>query len=73
MINKILALSLVLLVSYGCGYEVIKNHNSIAIGGIQFSESIPSSIKIKLKDIEIDESEDLFLCLKTNCLYSFVK
>ena len=61
MINKILALSLVLLVSYGCGYEAIKNHNSIAIGGIKFSESIPSSIKIKLKDIKIDESEDLFL------------
>ena len=61
MINKILALSLILLISYGCGYEVIKHHNNIPIGGMKFSESIPSSIKIKFKDIEIDESEDLFL------------
>jgi len=47
-----------------CGFQPMKNQGAIKVGSIYFAESVPSSIKDKLKILQNDRSNNLGLIIE---------
>lgn len=64
MSKKIIALSVLLLAISSCGFQPMKNQGAIKVGSISIAESVPSSIKDKLKILQNDRSNNLGLIIE---------
>ena len=64
MSKKIIALSVLMLAISSCGFQPIKNQGAIKVGSISIAESVPSSIKDKLKILQNDRSNNLGLIIE---------
>jgi hypothetical protein len=64
MSKKIIALSVLMLAISSCGFQPMKNQGAIKVGSISIAESVPSSIKDKLKILQNDRSNNLGLIIE---------
>ena len=64
MSKKIIALSVLFLAISSCGFQPMKNQGAIKVGSISIAESVPSSIKDKLKILQNDRSNNLGLIIE---------